>query len=87
MTVINSKWSTSTFPIEGRYNGEIAFYQDNFIVWDVTFGAWSEINQEVLDPTEGFRFNQDETGKLRKLLEDYDRLKQIVKEHYPEDLL
>jgi len=50
-------------------------------------GSHEEIYQSVQDGTESFRLNQDEVRKLRELLKDYERLKQIVKEHYPEDLL
>ncbi len=46
-----------------------------------------EINQTVFDSTEYFRLNVDEVEKLRNLLIDYERLKQLVQDHFPEDLL
>ena len=46
-----------------------------------------EIQQKVYDPTEFFRMNSEEVEQLRSLLKDYERLKQLVKDHFPEDAL
>ncbi len=72
------------FPVEGRFEGEVAFdyAAGSFIVWLGSHWALVDQSEEWED-----KLTPDELVDVRNYIKNKERYDQLLRDHFPEDML